>query len=134
MVEIELKTTLENKIKAIIEQDNKNNCAVTFFYEEADNGVDLFIVTHNPIHNTDFLYYKTWSLTEVTALNSAFLSLLGNKKKELTFTVEWKRNDEAKSHISFFSGINMFDVLNKFYHNKVESEYSIFQIKLNPIS
>ena len=128
------KIELESKIQAIIEEDNHSNNTVHFYYEEsAEHGVDLSIITHNPVHNTNFLFHKSWGVTEELALQNALQYLSTHRNTENSYTVEWSETDK-KLTTSYFTGRDPFAVLNKFYHGKNPNKFQIFLIKLNPIS
>lgn len=130
-----IKQDLEKQIIELINKDNSNCCDVEFVYSPGDNNViELFVITHNPIHKTPFLFSKSWGVTEEIALENLLKSLNNPKKKEeLTFTVTWEKIGSTTQN-SYFSGNDMYEVLNKFYHDKNPKEYLIFNIKLNPIS
>jgi hypothetical protein len=131
-----LKEDLEKQIIDLIEKDNSNRCDVEFVYAPGNhNGIDLFVITHNPIHKTAFLFSKDWGLTEENALENLIKELHhpNKKKEEFTFTVTWEKVGSTTQN-SYFSGTDMYDVLDKFYHGKNPKEYVIFNVKLNPIS
>ncbi len=126
---------LESRIEKIIDEDNLPSCTVHFKYEPSiENTVELSIITHNPVHKTDFLLYKSWGLTEQLALESAYRYLSTHRNEEQVFTVQWKRKGNTTTNTSYFSGHDMSEVLDKFYHGKNKREFIIFYIKLNPIS
>ena len=130
------KQEMEQKIIDHIQKDNVNDCKVEFIFSPGENnGIDLFVITHNPIHNTPFLFEKTWAVTEELALANIlkWIEHPVRSKNEYTFTVEWKKHDEPTNK-SYFSGADIYDVLDKFYHNKDSEHYTIYNIKLNPIS
>lgn len=130
-----VKQDLEKKIIDFINQNNSNRCDVEFIYSPGNNhGIELFVITHNPIHKTPFLFSKSWGVTEEIALENLIESLYHPKKKEeVTYTVTWEKIGSTTQN-SYFSGNDMYEVLNKFYHDKNPKEYIIFNIKLNPIS
>ena len=136
---------LENKIINFILQDNSNNCTVHFDYSathEFDNQhaselsgtTVVYIFTHNPYHGVNFLFNKSYGFDEESALENALKYLKDHHKTQYTFTVEWRENEDDKTHQSYFTGEDMFSVLEKFYYKKVRSKYFIFKIKVNPIA
>lgn len=136
-MEIEVKNKkqeLEDKITSIVQNNNINGCTVSFHYEPADEyGYVVLIVTDNPVHNDKFLLYQRWGMTEYEALLSAYDYINLKMPSENSYTIEWKKNgQEEKTIKSYFVGKNMLDVLTKFYHNKKDTDYTIFSIKLNP--
>jgi hypothetical protein len=130
-----VKQDLEKQIIDLINKDNSNRCDAEFVYSPGDNnGIELFVITHNPIHKTPFLFSKSWGTTEENALVNLIQQLNHPKKKEEnTFTVTWEKIGESTQN-SYFVGNNIYEVLDKFYHGKNPKEYIIFNIKLNPIS
>lgn len=125
---------LENSIDTIIQKDNINNTTVTFIYEPGtEKVIDLYIITSNPIHANEFLFYHTWGLTKIEALEKALIYVSKMSHTEYTYTVEWKEKD-SKVVTSYFSGCDMFEVLKKFYHGKNPDKYFIFSIHTNPIA
>lgn len=128
------KIYLESRIQSIVEEDNVHSCTVHLSYSpSSQHGIDLSIITHNPVHGTNFLFYKTWGLSEENALRNAYDYLSNHRVYESTYTMEWKEKG-GKITTSYFTGKSMLDVLHKFYFNKTEENYTIFLIKLNPIS
>jgi len=124
----------ESKIQLLIEEDNCNKNSVHFKYEPSiSNGINLSIITHNPVCDTSFLYHKSWGATEELALISAFKYLKSHKNIENNYTVEWFEKNKPIV-ISYFTGIDIFDVLNKFYHDKNPNNFTILLIKLSPIA
>ena len=129
------KDELEKNIIKFIQTDNINRCVVEFVYAPGNsNGVDLFVITNNPVHGNPFLFSKSWGVTEEQALKNLIFSLEHpSKKEESTYTVTWEKVGGTTQN-SHFSGNDIFEVLKKFYHEKNPKEYIIFNIKLNPIS
>jgi len=130
-----IKLDLEIRISSFIEKDNINKCEVEFVYAPGSNhGIDLYIITHNPIHKIPFLFLKTWGVTEETALENALIELEHpNKGNENPYTIVWEKIGE-NTQKSYFSGYSMYEILDKFYYGKNPKEYIIFEVKLNPIS
>jgi len=129
------KIELESLIQTIVEVDNASACTVHFDYRPGiGHYIDLSIITHNPIHGTDFLFHKSSGMTDEHALQNAYNYLIHHRSNESTFTIEWKKKDEAHTVVSYFSGDNMLDVLRKFYFNKNVDDFIVFSTKLNPLS
>ncbi len=125
---------MENEILKFIELNNSNKCSVEFVYSPSEHlGIDLYIITHNPVHKNPFLFSKSWGVTEEDALKKACLMINKNKKTENSYTVTWEKIGGTTQN-SYFSGKNMHEVLDKFFFQKNQEEYIIFNIKLNPIS
>lgn len=130
-----IKLDLETRISSFIEKSNINHCSIEFVYAPGSNqGLDLYVITHNPIHKNSFLFLKTWGITEEIALENALFELNHpNKGNENSYTVTWEKIGNSTQN-SYFSGYSIYEVLDKFYHNKNPKEYIIFGVQLNPIS
>ena len=126
------KVKLENKISKIIEEDN--SCSTHFEYENVDGQTEITIITYNPIHHEQFVLKKEKSKTAESALRKILEYLETTRKQQNTYTLVWLKKGENKTRTSYFTGSDMKDVLEKFYHNKESEDYIIYEIKLNPES
>lgn len=134
---------LESKITLLLNKNNSSNCTVHFEYStthEFDDAPVLpntnvaYITTHNPIHNTSFLFGKFYGGDDESALESALSYIEKNIQTQYTYTVEWKQNGFDGTHTSYFAGENMMDVFKKFYFGKKYTDYLIYSIKTNPVA
>ncbi len=116
---ISIISELETKVIDFIQKDNINRCNVEFVYAPGDNnGVELLVITHNPIHGNPFLFSKSWGVTEEQAISNLIFSLEHpSKKEEKTFTITWEKIGGSTQN-SYFSGNDMYEVLDKFFHGK----------------
>lgn len=126
------KVKLENKISRIIEEDN--NCSTHFEYNKVDGKTEITIITYNPNHHEQFVLKKEIAATIENGLNKVLEYLETTRKHQNTYTLVWLRKGEGKTRTSYFSGYDMKDVLDKFYHNKESEDYIIYEIRLNPES
>jgi len=126
------KVKLENQISRIIEEDN--NCSTHFEYQNMDGKTEITIITYNPIHHEQFVLKKEVAPTAERALQKVLEYLETSRKYQNTYTLFWLKKGESKTRTSYFSGSDMKDVLDKFYHNKDSEDYIIYEIKLNPES
>ncbi len=126
---------LENIILNHINKNNSNKCTVDFVYSPSEHqGMDLYVITHNPVHKSNFLFSKTWGVSEFEALQKCVNNLgKPDKSSENNYTVTWEKVGGTTQN-SYFTGQDVYDVLNKFYFQKIKEEYIIFNIKLNPVS
>ncbi len=126
---------LENIVINHINKNNSNKCTVDFVYSPSEHqGMDLYVITHNPVHKNNFLFSKTWGVSEFDALQKCVDKLdKPDKPSENNYTVTWEKIGGTTQN-SYFTGIDIEEVLKKFYFQKVKEEYIIFNIKLNPIS
>lgn len=126
------KVKLENQISRIIEEDN--NCSTHFEYNFVDGKTEIAIITYNPIHHEQFVLKKETAPSAESALQKVLEYLENSRKYQNTYTLVWLKKGESKTRTSYFSGSDMKDVLDKFYHNKESEDYIIYEIKLNPES
>lgn len=127
--------TKEKIITDFINENNSNRCTAEFVYAPSEFfGVDLYVITHNPVHKNNFLFSKSWGVSEEDALERCMKSLDKiRKKSENNYTVTWEKVGGTTQN-SYFSGKDIYEVLEKFLFQKNPEEYIIFNIKLNPIS
>ncbi|MGI8892733.1 MAG: hypothetical protein ACR2GN_04660 [Bacteroidia bacterium] len=126
------KVKLENKISKIIEEDN--NCSSHFEYNSVNGKTEVTIITYNPIHHEQFVLKKEVAESYESALKKILDFLENTRKNQNTYTLVWLKKGENKTRRSYFTGSDMKDVLEKFYHNKTSEDYIIYEIKLNPES
>ena len=77
---------------------------------------------------------KETAPTAERALQKILEYLETSRKYQNTYTLVWLKKGESKTRTSYFSGSDMKDVLDKFYHNKESEDYIIYEIRLNPES
>ena len=126
------KVKLENKISRIIEEDN--NCSSHFEYNQINGKTEVTIITYNPLHHEQFVLKKEYAPNPESGLKRILEYLENTRKFQNTYTLVWLKKGESKTRTSYFSGSDMKDVLEKFYHNKNSEDYIIYEIKLNPES
>jgi len=127
------KVELENKISSIIREDN--NCSTHFEYQKVDKEkVEVLIITYNPIHKQKFVLKQFVTGDVEEGLADVLEYLEENRHIKNSYTVVWLKKGENKTQVSYFSGKNMMEVLQKFYHQKDKDDYIIYEIKLNPES
>ncbi len=127
------KVQLENSISKIVEEDNA--CSTHFEYTKSEKGSqEITIITYNPRHNQQFVFRKLESNSVEKGLELVLEELQNHRKLHNTYTVVWLRKGDSKTQTSYFTGSNMRDVLAKFYHNKDDDDYIIYELKLNPES
>lgn len=125
---------LENEIVNLINYDNVNSCTVEFRYIEESNGVTLNVVTNNPTHSNTFLFEQSWGISKEVALIQLINRLSGSLEiNQNNYTVSWEIVG-GTTQTSYFRGKDIYEVLDKFYHDKNKKNYIIFEIKLNPQS
>lgn len=51
-----------------------------------------------------------------------------------SYTIEWSSTTQKKRLKSYFYAKDEMAALNKFYHGKDKKDYTVFEVKLNPLS
>jgi len=139
---------IQHEIQTLLKKENDVTC---HFINENDK---IHLLTYNPIHGETFLLHTETIHDETVHMGhtvwwpvlGAYRHLLHFVKKLVgviktpdnfsretiyTYTVIWV-NKEGVSTKSYFSGSNLYEVLNKFYYGKNTLSYNILEIKLNP--
>jgi hypothetical protein len=119
---------------------NDNNCSVHFkfhgFRSNRKNKLDL--VTYNPKTETHFLFHSlemaveelelyVWMYEHVVELKN---TLKEGRSRFVTYEIVWYNNDINETKTSFFYGVSIRDILNKFYYEKHPESHTIFSMKL----
>jgi len=148
MSTVDIQILLEWQIMEIIKNDNANT--VHFDWSYSDENLVLTTRTYNSLHKTSFIMCKkTTSLLtvnpkiELLEKTLEYLKINIPSKSINTYTIHWtkKTNDPTKEnfnqtpiiHTSYFYGVEMLDVCNKFYDGKISSDFIVYDIKLNPM-
>lgn len=150
------KTKIENEIAAIIKDDN--GCETRFECENVtftkaitttvnDKGKEfewpatqfIFLkevraITFNPITKESFLLYKGVASDEVEGLNKILYYVKNHRTTNYSHTVTWSNKKEGKTYTSYFYAKDALQALEKFFHGKIREEYTIFNVKLNPLA
>ena len=128
----------ENAIQEIIKNDN--NCSAHFEYNNRINGVELIVVTYNPIHNSFFFLHSLEASTKKKALSLMYDHIYQLKytltKKDspyLSYTITWYSSKKQKIINSSFYGENIQQIIGKFYYGKHNNCLDVIhKITLNP--
>ena len=127
--------SLEHKIQKFILDDNK--CLTTFKYNNIDNDfIELYVYTYNPIHEATFLLVKMIAQSKYECLNNtlAFLKKKIHPNIFKTYAVEWVKKGDIKTKVSYFYVKSLRNLFEKFYSDKNEHDYIIYNIMLRPES
>jgi nanoRNase/pAp phosphatase (c-di-AMP/oligoRNAs hydrolase) len=107
---------------------------LTFHYSNEDGKTTLQLATMNPRHQQTFLFHTTQGFGEMDALNKMQEYVQENKNTRSTYTIQWAMEGINDLHTSYFTGKNIYEVLDKFYYGKAITSTIIFNISLNPLS
>jgi hypothetical protein len=131
--------TIKQQIVDFIKSDNGNVAEISFtersafkFWSKEDR-YKVNIKTYNPSKGISFLLTTNGGKNKEEALNNAFHYIM-NKHFVNSYTVKWAKNPEHVTHISYFYCSDLYEVLDKFYNENNSKAFTIFNIKLNPIS
>lgn len=145
---MEIQIALEWQIMEIIKNDNANT--VHFDWSYSNDNLVLTTRTYNQIHKISFIMckksmpiYAPDSKIKLLEQTLEYLKINIPLKSVNTYTVHWakKTNDPTKEdynstpiiHTSYFCGVDMLDVCNKFYDGKISHDFIVYEIKLNPL-
>ena len=148
IIDIEI-LKIQNTIFKLL--NGKNGVSVHFNFD----GASLLLITYNNTTNEFFLLKevdgffgdineeKSHELLRyeklLTYVENLVKSIDNNTPSEMgesTYTVEWCKVSDGKTHISYFHGNSPEEVLGKFYFGKegIKHLFKIFKVVLNPIS
>lgn len=122
-----------SEISRIISKDN-GNTTHPVWDEDEDGKMTLHLFTYNDRNNQTFLLKSTKGNSKAGALTKALNYLNQELGEENSYTVIWRSKDRKKQEESYFSGKDVWEVLEKFYFGKEREDIIIFEIKLSPIS
>ena len=107
---------------------------LTFHYTTENGKTTLQLATMNPRHQQIFLFHTSTGFGEMDALNKMQEFVQENKSTKSTYTIQWSMENNNELYTSYFTGKNIYEVLDKFYFGKAITGTIIFNISLNPLS
>jgi hypothetical protein len=122
------KYILENKIRELIFDDNKNS--THFEYDEVEDGrKNIKLITLNRKTGATFLLTESTKNNEIDALIDIHDFLTVNDFAH-TFTIKWytKGVPSDRPNTSKFTGRTMYEALDKFYFGKNRNSLIIYSI------
>ena len=134
MKSLEQQLLLEHEISKLIGSDN--GATVHFTYNNKYTPImeaTVSVVTINPKTKEAFLLKQEICDNEMQCLEK-ILTYVKSQKGLNSFTVKWMKKGEAKENVSYFYCHDIVDAVSNFFHNKNSADYTITEIKLNPIS
>lgn len=130
----ELNSELEKIHISIANMLGLSRDLLSFNYKTEDGKTTLQLATSNPRHQQTFLFHTTTGFGEMDALNKMEEYVTENKNTKSTYTIQWAMTDKNELHTSYFTGKNIYEVLDKFYYGKAITGTIIFNLSLNPLS
>ena len=107
---------------------------VRFHFTEKDGHIQLTVFTKNPHHKQEFIYHTVTGLHKKDALQKMLAYAIGKNRGENSYTIQWRKTGDTELHTSYFSGKNIYVVLDKFFSGKNMNNYIVFTVGLNPVS
>jgi hypothetical protein len=128
---------LENAISEYIREDN--GCSVHFEYNTSnvDNSLkSIRAITFNPKKNESFLLMEIACSDKESGLLSIWewVKSHSSNKGCSSFTIIWSKRGEPGTYKSYFYSENARKAINKFFFDKDENEYIVYEVVMNPIS
>jgi predicted ATP-grasp superfamily ATP-dependent carboligase len=111
-----------------------NDEHLVFNYHERDGKVQLDLVTINPKHDQSFLLNSLTGVDKLDALMKMRDYVMSSYENENSYTVQWMRIGENNLFTSYFRANNMYEVLDKFFYGRDQTQHRIFSIVLSPLS
>lgn len=128
---------LESEIFDFIKKDN--GCTTHFEYNRStiDNSLkSIRVTTFNPKKQETFLLIEIPCVELIDGLKQVnnWIKTHSISDQEFSHTVLWAKKGESSHYKSYFYATNARKALDKFFYDKSESEYIIYEVKINPIS
>lgn len=128
---------LESEIFDFIKKDN--GCSTHFEYNRSqiDNSLkSIRVTTHNPKKQETFLLIEVPCDDAIDGLLkvNSWIKTHNISNEEFSHTVLWTKKGESSTYKSHFYATNARKALDKFFYDKSESEYVIYEVKINPIA
>lgn len=105
-----------------------------FTYCEQEGKIRLDLITVNPRHHQSFLFHTTVGVDRLDAVDKMYDYVRSYRSKENSYTVQWKVSGDNELHTSYFRARNMYEALDKLYHNRDILSLTVFNVVLNPVS
>ena len=127
----------ENEISSFIKEDN--GCSTHFEYNKShiDNSIEsIRVTTYNPKKNETFLLIEIPCDDEVDGLKSVLDWIKSHKltSQDISHTILWMKKGEGVTYKSYFYATSVRKALDKFFFDKKEDDYIIYEVKMNPIA
>lgn len=115
--------------------DIKPELLIYEFKQDKQQKHRLELVTISPnTHKTRFLFHATVADTPGAALDAMFEYVTKHHQQQDTWQVRWHNPSNKNIEVSWFRASNIFEALQKFYHDKEIAEYKIYEVSLRPYS
>jgi len=128
---------LQHKVTEILWKDNGVTSHFDYHVNPVsdDNTIKLNLLTYNPRHDEYMLLHSTTGSSSVNCLRKMleYLESRHATKTKYSFTITWKKKDEAESHLSYFVATSEEEATAKFLHEKDVNDYE-FSIEMNPLT
>ena len=134
---IKLICELERYVMDKIYSDNKATCHFDYEKDANSGKISLSIITSSSFHKEVFVLYTTeYREDKIECLEEVQKYLQESKTDKygyVTYEIKWRRCSN-EIYKSFFCGLNLKEIVDKFYKDKDPNEYKICSIIEMPIS
>lgn len=107
---------------------------IIFDFLQQEGLTILNLITVNPRHEQSFLYHSVKAIDKLEALQKMQEYVDAFNKEQNTYTIQWRKKDAAELHTSYFRAHNIYEALDKFYHNRDLNACTVFTVTLNPVA
>lgn len=128
---------LESEIFDFIKKDNGCNTHFEYIKSSIDNSLkSIRVTTYNPKKQETFLLIEIPCFDVVDGLIqvNSWIKTHNISDQEYSHTILWTKKGEPQTYKSHFYATNARKALDKFFYDKSESEYIIYEVKINPIA
>jgi hypothetical protein len=131
---------LESEISDFIKKDNGCNTHFDYNRSNIDNSLkSIRVTTYNPKKQETFLLIEIPCTNEDMIIESlkqisSWVRTHSISDQEFSHTVLWAKKGDAHTYKSYFYATNARKALDKFFYDKSEAEYVIYEVKINPIA
>ncbi len=105
-----------------------------FEYCNEEGKIRLNLITVNPRHHQSFLFHTTLGVDRLDAVDKMYDYVRSYRSKDNSYTIQWKVSGDKELHTSYFRAKNMYEALDKLYHNRDILSLTVFSVVLNPVS
>lgn len=114
-----------------------NGCFAQYELNDKDGYKSIRVTTHNPKKQETFLLVEMACQNEIDGLKkvSTWIKNYNLSSEEFSHTIIWSKVGEGgKTYKSYFYAKNARKALDKFFYDKDEDAYIIYEVKINPVA
>ena len=97
--------------------------------------LNICVYTQNPNTKEIFLLKKVSTNNDkISGLEEILKYVKEHKKNNDSYSIHWSRKPSTHMNISYFYCRDVYEALEKFSYNKNKDDYTIYDVKMNPMS